>query len=530
MDIDSNDPFAVNHATGPMSQGQRTFSTFQPRTAQTNFTFYATDVDSTTVSSQTVSGVTVSASGATRFQIILPGETPIPGSGVSLVGGKTGTPNAQTAGTPIASPGVEVRLTDDFWNPMTTGALPWVTLTAPSTTDVYAVMPSSKQMSFSAGIYRVTFISTVTFRTAGPALSHQLTASGATGSTYTAHTSPFFTVVPNTLARLQILMPGETADAGRPAAYSSPSDLAGKQGQPDADGVNLNGLDPFVAGSNYQVTVNATDNYYNVIATNTSINLLSSDVNGTPSNVVALIRTLVGGTTGFTATFLTAQDATASPITQTLTANGGGLIPDVTPALTMSPNTSTRIQILLLGETAAPGTSVGKTSTPTDATAGVAYTIKARLTDAYHNAIGNALSTVGLSLTSTDPYDSPDPDNSLSIPIGVSNYETTYAHSFQTANPAGWTVTITTSSGPSYIADTGGPIIVDPDANAANTHNILILLPGETFVSGKTGGAARPLGRAGLHSRIGFVHSARGRFVPGDRDRGRPVLQPRVRQ
>ncbi len=506
VDIDSNDPFAVNHATAPMAQGQHVFSTFQPRTAQSNFTFYATDVDSSTVSSQTVSGVTVNPSGATRFQIILPGETPVPGSGVSLAGGKTGTPSTQVAGTPIASPGVEVRLTDDFWNPMTTGVLPWVTLTAPSTTDVYAVMPSSKQMSLNAGIYRATFISTVTFRTAGSALSHQLIASGATGSTYTAHTSPFFTVVPNTLARLQILMPGETAAAGRPAAYSSPSDPAGKQGQPDADGVNLNGLDPFVAGSNYQVTVNATDNYYNVISTNATINLLSSDVNGTPSNSVALTSVLVGGTTGFTATFLTAQNAVASPITQTLTASGGGLIPDVTPALTMSPNVSTRLQILLPSETAAPGTGLGKTGTPTDATAGVAYTITARLTDAYHNAIGNALSMVGLSLTSTDQYDSPKPaDTSLSIPIGVGNYETTYAHSFQTASPTGWTVTITTSSGPSYIPDTAGPIIVDPDTNPSNTHNILILLPGETFVSGKTTGTP---GRSGVPNFSGVLGSS----------------------
>ena len=35
----------------------------------------------------------------------------------------------------------------------------------------------------------------------------------------TSQTTPFFTVVPNSLSRLQILMPGETADAGRPANW-----------------------------------------------------------------------------------------------------------------------------------------------------------------------------------------------------------------------------------------------------------------------------------------------------------------------
>jgi hypothetical protein len=493
--INTNDAFAVNNATTSMFQGENVFSTFQPRTAQTNFTFTANDVDDPNVSSQTVSGVTVNAAGATRFQIILPGETPVPGSGITLAGGKTGTPSQQTAGTAIPAPGVEVRLTDDYWNPMIGGALPWVTLTAPEAIDKYAVMPSSKQMSLSAGIYRATFISTVTFRTSGLASTHRLTASGVTGSTYTAHTSPYFTVVPNVLSRLQILMPGESADPGRPAGYSAPSDLAGKQGQPDADGLNINGIDPFIAGVSYQASVNATDSYYNVISTNILTGLASSDANGTPSNVAPLARTLVNGATGYPVTFLTAQDAAASSVLQTLTVSGGGLVPDVTPLLPVSPNVSTRIQILLPGETAAPGTALGKTGAPTAATAGVAYTIKARLTDAYYNAIGNAVSPVGLFLTSTDPFDTPDPDSSLSLPVGVGNYETTYAHSFQVATTTGWTVRVSTSSGPAYVADTAGPIVVNPDTNPSNTHNILILLPGETFVPGKVTGTK---GRSGV--------------------------------
>jgi hypothetical protein len=402
VDVESNDPYAVNPGTLPLTSGQRTFGTFQPRTAQTNLTIWAYD-SALALSSQTIINITVNPATADRYQVLLPGESFVPGSPA----GKSGTATNQTAGTAIAAPGVIVRLTDQYWNPIASGGMPWVTLSAPNAVDTYAVMPASAQMSLSGGAYQVAFISTAVLRTAGSALAHKVRATDPNGTYPGSFDSSNFTVVPNTLARLQVIMPGETAAAGRPANWLGGGGLAGKTGQPDSDGnnaVNADGvagnIDDFVAGVNYTgalgVTVNAVDNFYNVVSTNASVNLLSSDANGTPNNVTPLTRAFVAGTTGYTVVFKTAQNSAASPITQTLTATSGSLVPDSTPSMGMTANTSSRILILLSGETMAPGTALGKTGTISTATAGVDYPVTVRLTDDYYNAIGNTLSTVDL--------------------------------------------------------------------------------------------------------------------------------------
>jgi small nuclear ribonucleoprotein (snRNP)-like protein len=489
IDIESNDPYALNHATVPLTAGARTFSTFQPRLAQTNMTIWGYDAEAPiTLSSQTIINITINPATADRYQVLLPGETAVPGSST----GKTGTANTQTAGTAIASPGVVVRLTDQYWNPISSGGLPWVTLTAPNAVDTYAVMPASAQMSLSAGAYQVAFISTAVIRTAGSALGHMLRATDPNGTYPGSFNSSNFTVVPNTLARLQIIMPGETAAAGRPANWGGGTSAAGKTGLPDSDGnnsLNTDGvsgnIDDFVAGTNYSVTVNAVDNFYNIVSTDAVVNLTSSDLNGTPS-ATPLTRTFVSGTTGYTVLFKTAQNSAASPITQTLTAASGSLVPDSTSSLGMTANSSSKILILLSGETMAPGTTLGKTGTISTATAGVDYPITVRLTDDYYNAVGNTLSAVDLRMTTTDPYDPSDPYDFSQLAIGTPNYEVQRDHQFQRATTTGWTVAVSTRSGPYYVPVTAGPVIVAPSTDTAKPHNLLVLLPGETFTPGKT--------------------------------------------
>ncbi len=493
VDIESNDPYSLFHSTGPLTQGEKVFSTFEPRTAQT-LTVYAYSVDDPLISSQTITGITITPAAAAHYQTLLPGETPLPGSNVYPTGGKSGTPNTQTAGTAIPSPGVEIRLVDDYWNPIVSGPLPWVILTAPETVDTYAVLPSSQQMALSGGVYRAVFTSTVTLRTAGAALSHRILATDPGLTNYSASYSSYFTVQPNTLNRLQVLMPGETADPGRPANWLGGGGLAGKTGSPDEDGISANGVQSFYAGNSYNVTVNGVDAFYNVVSTNSTISLTSSDLNGTPDNVTPLSNTLAAGTTGFSVIFKTAQDAAAAPVTQQLTAASGALTPGLTPNLNIQANSSTHIQVLLTGETAAPGTSAGKTGTPTAAIAGEDYSIVTRLTDDYWNAIGNTSSDVGLRLTTTDPYDSPDPDTTATILQGAGNFSTTYTHKFQRQNTTGWYVTASTQTGPLYVSTMVGPVPVTADSNAANNHYLIVVLPGEQFEAGKT---AAPAGRTG---------------------------------
>ena len=59
----------------------------------------------------------------------------------------------------------------------------------------------------------------------------------------------------------------------------------------------------------------AADALYNLVSTNSIVNLTSDDPFGTPNNVTALSQPLAAGSTVFTATLLSAQDASAVAIT-----------------------------------------------------------------------------------------------------------------------------------------------------------------------------------------------------------------------
>ena len=480
----TNDAFVQNDATTTMNQGQRAFGSLTPRTAQSNWTLSAMDVDNPSISSQTVSGVNVAAAsgGALHFQVILPGETAQPGSGQYPTGGKQNSPATQIAGQSISA--VTVNLVDDFWNPIKSGpSLPYVSLSPASLPlDTYAVVPSSKQMTSGINGYQAIFASTLTLTTAGSALTHQLQAVDVSSpSVYNTENSSLFTVIPNSLATLQIIMPGELAAAGKPINWSFNGDPAGKTGQPSNSGA------AFMAGSPFQVTVNATDSYFNVISTNPAVYLTSNDSYGAPNTTQSIAQTLVAGTTLYTVTLVTAQDATAVPITHHLISTGttaGYQTPDFAMQANSNP---TRLQILLPGETAVPGNTVtnGKTGTPNAAAAGDAYPVTVRVTDTWFNAVGNTSLSAQIHLITTDPFAPTDGDPTINA--GASNFATTYGgHKFQEANPAGWTVFASTSGGPGYLSATAGPVVVTPDNSTGtiHTHQLIALLPGETLDPG----------------------------------------------
>ena len=77
---------------------------------------------------------------------------------------------------------------------------------------------------------------------------------------------------------------------------------------------------------------------------------------------------------------------------------------------------------------------------------------------------------------------------SLAISTGVAGSSVTWTHQFQRADSTGWTVTASTQTGPSYITATAGPIVVNPDTltGGLHTHQLLAVLPGETYVPGDT--------------------------------------------
>src|SRR5439155_21254272 len=76
--------------------------------------------------------------------------------------------------------------------------------------------------------------------------------------------------------------------------------------------------------------------------------------------------------------------------------------PNISPPFTVNAGALTKLQILLPGETAAPGTTAGKTGTPSDQTAGIALTnnIVVRAVDANWNVVTSAVPNV--TITSSD--------------------------------------------------------------------------------------------------------------------------------
>src|SRR5207245_5078142 len=124
---------------------------------------------------------------------------------------------------------------------------------------------------------------------------------------------------------------------------------SGKNGAPNPD----------TAGGAFTITVNAVDANWNVVTTAPSdnIHITTTDANDTePSN-----NTLSSGTRTFSITFKTAGTATitASDVTD------GSKSANTSPSITVNVGVITKLQILLPGEAAAPGSTSGKTVSPT---------------------------------------------------------------------------------------------------------------------------------------------------------------------
>src|SRR5207253_4594738 len=123
-----------------------------------------------------------------------------------------------------------------------------------------------------------------------------------TATGLTSATSGNIVVSPAAFAKLQLLVPGETA---------APATASGKTGTPTAS----------TAATAFNITLNAVDNFWNVVNTITdTVGIASSDANaGLPANAA-----LVSGTQTLSVTFKTAgtQTLTASDLTDgTKTAN-----------------------------------------------------------------------------------------------------------------------------------------------------------------------------------------------------------------
>src|SRR5207249_10744727 len=84
---------------------------------------------------------------------------------------------------------------------------------------------------------------------------------------------------------------------------------------------------------------------------------------------------------------------------QTLTASDvtdGTRAANTSPSITVNMGAMAKLQLLVPGETAAPGSATGKTGTPSIQTASIGYSVTVRAVDANWNLVNTSTHTVGI--------------------------------------------------------------------------------------------------------------------------------------
>lgn len=457
-------PTQVTMTNGTWTGGIACYRADETSINRGNVNLYAADA-SNPAKNGTSDPFTVHPGAFSKVQIIVPGETPLPGS----VAGFTGSPATQGVGTGFT---VSVYATDAYWNPVSSADN--VNITA---TGSYTSSPTSGAMSggfrqftvtlntvgtqtvsvhdgtngsigsttspgiqvIPAGVNHFAFntitgpltagvATTVTIRAAdsggntvpnyaGDAVLQANTGTGSitpTQVTFTAGvwtgqvtlygaggavaltcldysappktgTSNNFVVNPGPFAKLQVILPGETALGGT---------ANGKSGTPTNQ----------TAGATFTTTVRATDAYWNLVpGINDSIHLTSTDAFATMPSDTVLINGQV----------LIPTKLYKSGV-ETITASdndNGAIVPNTSSGVTVIGGTFSKVLILAPGESPAPGTATGRTGTATDQSINYAFTVTVLATDQWWNPVGGVSDVVHI--TSGDPMATLPPDAAM---------------------------------------------------------------------------------------------------------------------
>jgi hypothetical protein len=399
-----------------------------------------------------------------RVQIVVPGQTALPGS----VSGLTGSPATQGAGSGFP---VSVYSTDNYWNPVPSGDVVRVTSTDPA-----ANTPQSGALS--NGFRQFTII----LNTVG---SRTLTVSDVTTPSITSMTSAAIQVIPAGVDHF-VILPIASVSAGTPTAVTihatdsggnlvpnyagdaflsantgagsiSPTDISFSAGlwsgnvtfRGAGGAVTLTCTDfssppktgtsaPFVvqpgpfaglqvllpgetpqggtvdghsgtpngqaAGTPFNLTVRAVDAYWNhVSGVSDRIALASSDsFAAMPAETVLANGLLVMPITLYKSG---SQRIWASDVDQP------AILPDTSSAVTVTGGAFSRVLVLAPGESPAPGTATGRTGTATDQSITYSFTITVLATDSWWNPVGGVTDVVHI--TSTDGNATLPPDEAM---------------------------------------------------------------------------------------------------------------------
>jgi len=157
-----------------------------------------------------------------------------------------------------------------------------------------------------------------------------------------------------------------------------------------------------------------------------------------------------------------------------LTASATGLTNAVSSFFSVGAGAFSGLQLLTPGETAAPGTLVGKTGTPSAQTAGTAFNVTVNAVDVYWNLVNGITDTVNVS--------SSDGNATLPANAGLTAGTKTFAVTLRTAGSA--TLTASDITDNSRTASTSPGIAVNKGLFA----KLQLLAPGETPVPGSATG------------------------------------------
>ncbi len=293
---------------------------------------------------------TVHPGPASRVQVVLPGQTALPGSPSGL----TGSPASQTSGVGFT---VGVYVTDNWWNPVSSFDV--VRLTS---SDGAATMPSGTLNNGYAAL-------SATLRTVG---SQTVTGSDQSNGNILNMTS----------APINVLPAG--ADHFVIATIASPQ----------------------VAGTPVNVSIRATDVSGNTIPSyaGQAALLANTGAGSISPELITFVNGLWSGPILFKgaggAVSVTCSDFSAPPHTGS------------SNAFTIQPGPLAGLQVLLPGETARGGTPTGKQGTPTGQSAGTAFTLTVRAVDAWWNLVSGVADTVALG--SSDAFAAMPADTTLS--------------------------------------------------------------------------------------------------------------------
>jgi hypothetical protein len=276
-----------------------------------------------------------------RVQLIVPGETPLPGS----VSGKLGTPATQSATVAF---NVSVWATDNWWNPVPSADNVRITSSDPAaSTPVSGTMTNGfRQFSVSLG-------------TVG---TQTLTVSDLTNGSIQGMTSPGIQVIPAGVNRFVISNITSPQTAGVPAV----------------------------------VTIRATDAAGNTIPNYAGDAVIQANTG--PGSIAPEFVTFTNGIWAGSMVFkgsggavsFTVSDFSAPPHTGT------------SNSFTVNPGPLAGVQVLVPGEQPRGGTTDGREGTPTTQQAGTAFTLTVRGVDQFWNMVPGVNDSVALG--STDAF------------------------------------------------------------------------------------------------------------------------------